>query len=72
MTTAELKAVALEEQAQINLAYAAAMERVAAETGGRLGASNAPMLYAAHLASAQRKMAEAEALRREAQNGGGA
>jgi hypothetical protein len=60
------RAASLEKEAQINLQYAAAMERVAAESGGRLGATNAPLAYAAHLAAAERKFAQAESLRREA------
>jgi len=59
-------ATSLEREAAINMKYAAEMERVAAEMGGRLGATNAPLTHAAHLAAAERKLAQAQALREKA------
>ena len=61
------EAIELEQQAATNDSYARAMEETSARTGGRLGADAAPNMYAAHLASAERKRLRAAELRAEAE-----
>ncbi len=53
------KAEQLEREACVNDTYARAMERTTERTGGVLGHLNAPNTYAAHVAAAASRRAEA-------------
>lgn len=60
------EAASLEAAAKQNDAYAAAMDKTAERTGGKLGSTNAPMSYAAHLKAAADKRSRAAQLREQA------